>query len=499
MKRNYFRSIAAGVMAYAMAACATTDGELVILHTNDTHSHIDPIESSGLGGVARRKVLIDSVRAERKNVLLVDAGDAVQGTLYFHLYKGKVEQQMLNALGYDIQILGNHEFDNGSKMLAENYAEATPAILATNYELTGSGLEAIAVPYVVKQYGKKKVGIFSININPKGMIAEGNYDGVRYLPWRETTDSVVRLLRGKLGADVVVAITHIGYENSGDNDELFSDCDVAAQTSGIDIIIGAHSHTTLPANLRKVNAVGDSVLVVQTGKYGANLGEITVNLKCPSRSTSRLIQVDSRLDDQTDAKLVAEIAKYRHGIDSLYALPVATVTAAVPLTDRNVAMQNFAADFVLDRGKQLASDVQIAISNKGGLRTTWTPGAITEGEAIDMMPFQNKIVVLDITGTDLIAALQVMARRGGDAVAGITVAYNPDTAELVDCEIDPQKTYRIATIDYLANGGDYMTPLTRGNFVAESRQVAFADLIDYLKSHPEVNPPTTERMTPILK
>jgi 5'-nucleotidase len=494
MTNRLFHIFAAGALACSFAACSTPGNELVILHTNDTHSHIDPIESSNLGGVARRKVLIDSVRAQHKNTLLVDAGDAVQGTLYFHLYKGRVEQQMLNQLGYDIQILGNHEFDNGTAALAANYAEAKPTFIATNYDLTGSGLEQMAVPYVVKKYGKHRVGIFSINIDPAGMIAEGNYNGVRYMPWRQTTDSVVSLLRGKLGADVVVAVTHIGYQTSGDNPDLFSDCDVAAQTSGIDIIIGAHSHTTLPPNLHKVNAVGDSVLVVQTGKYGANLGEIVVNLKNPSLSKSQLIEVNSRLDGRTDPALVAEIAKYRSGIDSLYTIPVARVTSPVALTGRDAAMQNFAADFVLARGRELAPNVDFSITNKGGLRTTWTPGVLTEGAAIDMMPFQNKVVVLDIKGSDLIEALEVMARRGGDALSGLTVTFNPSDGSLIDCTIDPNRTYRIATIDYLATGGDYMTPLTRAERIAESRNVAFADLIDYLKLNPEINPSAAVRM-----
>lgn len=460
-----------------VAALPAQNQTLVILHTNDTHSHIDPLtDGSDLGGVARRKVLIDSVRAAQPNVLLVDAGDIVQGTLYFHLYKGAVEQQMLNALGYDVQILGNHEFDNGMDAMARMYSQATPTLLATNYDLSGSTVEGMFKPYVIKEYGGKRVGLFAINLNPKGMVSEGNYDGVKYMPWRATTDSIVNLLRNREKVDYVIAVTHIGYKGSDENPDLFGDRDVAAQTSGIDLIIGAHSHTKLDPAVRVANATGtDSVTIVQTGRYGAYLGEITVDL-ANGTNTSRLIPVGSRLDSRADTALLNRIEPYRAGIDSLYSHQVAEVVSAAPLNSKNPEMLTFAANFVRWRGEEMAPGVEMGIANKGGLRTTWNPGPLSEGEVIDMMPFFNKVVVLDIAGSDLIAAFEVMEARGGDAVCGIT-----DKAD-----IDPNKTYRVATIDYLANGGDYMTPLTRATRIAESSTVAYDDLLRYLQTHPQI-------------
>lgn len=151
-----FVMAAAGAVA-AASSCSSDSASagghrLVILHTNDTHSHIDPLPDNDMGGVARRKVLIDSVRAAEPNVLLVDAGDIVQGTLYFHLYKGEVEQRMLNELGYDVQILGNHEFDNGMSALAVMDSMASPALIATNYDLSGSSIGRYYQPYIVKEY-----------------------------------------------------------------------------------------------------------------------------------------------------------------------------------------------------------------------------------------------------------------------------------------------------------------------------------------------------------
>lgn len=486
------------------AACVSAETEadrLVILHTNDTHSHLDPDPVSDMGGVVRRKVLIDSVRAVEPNVLLVDAGDVVQGTLYFHLYKGAAEQQMINALGYDVQILGNHEFDNGADAMARMLREATPQLLATNYEFAdSSALDGLFVPFTVKQYGKHRVGIFAINLNPAGMVAEGNYDGVSYVDWRQVAQPTIDMLRREQGADLVIAVTHIGYAGSAEAEGLFGDTDLARETRGLDIIIGGHSHTKLPENLRLANADGDSVLVVQTGKYGNYLGEITVNLADRSAS-SRLIPVDARLDSRRDSDLMATLDRWRAGVDSLYLHEVARVVPeAGALNSASPAMRNFAADFVAETGRGLTDGVQGAITNKGGLRVTWNPGVVTEGAAIDMMPFANKVVVIDIKGADLLEALGVMAGRGGDAVsAEFRVRFNSDgkvtSATLGGKPVDPEATYRIATIDYLANGGDYMTPFTRAARVAESPRVAYDDLLRYFSKHPVIAPDSAERMT----
>lgn len=473
--------ILVGALASALlCACAASQPateRLVILHSNDTHSHIDPLPDSDLGGVARRKVLIDSVRAAENNVLVIDAGDIVQGTLYFHLYGGEVEQRMLNELGYDIQILGNHEFDNGVEGLRKMVEKATPTLLSSNYTFEDSLLASRFKPYAVKEFGDKRIGLFALNLNPKGMIAEGNYDGIGFLPWKTTTEQIVNTLRNKEKCDYVIAITHIGVQGSDENPEIFGDTQVAQQTSGIDVIIGAHSHTRLEPGRKVANAVGDSVLIVQTGKYGAALGELTLDLENGTIS-DRLIPVDSRLDSRRDPELMAKIEPYRAGIDSLYNVEVFTLQAPGPINGRTEALQRFTAQFIADRGtKLLGKPIDVAIGNKGSLRTTWSPGAVSEGAVLDMMPFRNRLVVLELSGADLLEAIKVMDARGGDIIGGLS-----DPAK-----IDPAKNYRVATIDYLANGGDYMVPLTRGTRLAESRRWVYEELLDYLNDHKTIN------------
>ena len=212
---------------------------LVILHTNDTHSTIEP-DRHDMGGVARRKVLIDSVRGVRQNVMLVDAGDAVQGSLYYTLFNGEVERKLMNALGYDIQILGNHEFDKGMDELAAQWKQLDATRLSTNYDLTGSTLDGLFVPSVVKEFNGHKVGFIGINLNPEGIVSGPNYEGVKYNDAVEAANAEAARLKAQ-GVERVIAVTHIGYDN--DND--YSDVKLAEASKDIDIIIGGHSHTTV--------------------------------------------------------------------------------------------------------------------------------------------------------------------------------------------------------------------------------------------------------------
>ena len=257
------RFITAGLLT-AMSAGGMCADNLVILHTNDTHSQIDPNDKDQ-GGILRRKVLIDSVRSAEPNVLLIDAGDAVQGTLYFTLYGGEVERKMMNALGYDIQILGNHEFDNGVESLAEQWSGLTAEKITSNYDLRGTALEDIFKPYTVRRYGDKTVGILGINLDPAGMIASDKSEGVVYLDGIKAANSMAWYLKNVEHADVVVAVTHVGYDS--DNPPTPSDVDLARASDDIDIIVGGHSHTLIDPRSASApqymvpNASGDSVLV----------------------------------------------------------------------------------------------------------------------------------------------------------------------------------------------------------------------------------------------
>ena len=299
MKINRLLILCALAALVAGSACTKKEGgdnRLVILHTNDTHSAIDP-DRHNLGGVARRDVLIDSVRGANENVMLIDAGDAVQGSLYYTLFGGEVERKVMNAMGYDIQILGNHEFDKGMDQLAKEWKQLNANRLSTNYDFTGSALDGLFVPAVVKNFGDKTVGFIGINLDPAGIVTESNYTGVKYIDGIKAANEQAAKLK-KEGAAMVIAVTHIGY----DNEPGYSDMDLARNSRDIDVIIGGHS--------------GDTISVLQTGSSGVNLGEIDIDLDTKQVS-AKLIPVDSRLDSRVGSKIESIVAPYRAKVDSM--------------------------------------------------------------------------------------------------------------------------------------------------------------------------------------
>lgn len=499
------RYIVSLVITLAALSVSAESNHLVILHTNDTHSQIDPDDSDGLGGVARRKVVIDSVRSAEPNVLVIDAGDIVQGTLYFNLFGGEVENKLMNLLGYDYRILGNHEFDNGADSLATTLRGSKAELLSTNYDLSESALDGMFKKYSIRETGGKRIGFIAINLEPKGMISEGNYDGVKYLDAIEAANASAWWLKNVENCDLVVAITHIGYDPAMPPGDLA----LASASKNIDIIIGGHSHDLIDPSGDKYrwqvpNVEGREILVTQVGKAGKNVGKITVDLDNLDTEYS-LIPVNSRLDSRIDPSVAEILVPYRAGVDSLMAVGVGRT--AKELGQKSPELLNFLTDIVYERGKELSSDVDFALLNKGGIRRGLPKGTITEGQIITMLPFNNRVRVIDIKGSELLPAFEQMARVGGNGVSdGVRATYTYDKednkAELESVTVngealDPNRTYRVATIDYIANGGDYMPTLSNNTQVIESRTVLYNDVLDYIRGlkNKKINPSSTVRFS----
>ncbi|MCI9608549.1 MAG: bifunctional metallophosphatase/5'-nucleotidase [Muribaculaceae bacterium] len=490
-------------VAAGAALCSSADN-LVILHTNDTHSAIDPA-ADGKGGILRRKVIVDSVRAARKNVMLVDAGDAVQGTLYYTLFGGEVERKLMDDMGYDLQILGNHEFDSGMEALSKQVAQSKAQWLTTNYDMSGTALDEFFAPYVIKEFDGKRIGFIAINLDPDGMISAANCAGVKYLDGMKAANSTAWHLKHNERVDMVVALSHIGY-NSGVKP---LDTDIAKSSEDIDIIIGGHSHTLINPELenapewRVANAAGDTILVVQTGSLGRYVGEIDIDLET-LRPTYRLIPVDSRLDSRIDPASAAILEPYRHDVDSILGIKIGR--AAAPLVKADFGLVNLITDIVYRAGSDLnGKAVDMAVMNKGGIRCDMPAGNITRGLIMQMLPFDNRIVLIDIKGSDLAAGFDVMAGRLGDGVSNASAVFDPATGKCTQIYIggkplDPEKTYRVATIDYLATGGDYMRSFKNATETGRSSNVLYDDVITYLGKKPykgkKIKPDTNLRMTP---
>jgi 5'-nucleotidase len=259
------------------------DTLITVLHTNDTHSQIDPILENdktyaGKGGVARRATLVKRVRQENPNTLLIDAGDVCQGTPYFNFYKGEVEYKAMSLIGYDAGTIGNHEFDNGVESLAKALQFANFDIVSTNYDLRGSALESRVKPYVVKEIGGLRIGLFGLGISPTGLITPDNFKPLQYLDPVKTTRDVTKLLRGQERCSLVLGMSHLGYYAEPKNGEI-GDSQVAAQVDGVDFIASGHTHTFMEKPVLQRSPAGKDTIIFQVGRSGIYVGRIDFTVR----------------------------------------------------------------------------------------------------------------------------------------------------------------------------------------------------------------------------
>jgi 5'-nucleotidase len=247
---------------------------ITILHTNDTHSQIDPLPANdvnaGKGGVARRATLVKRVRKENPNTLLIDAGDVLQGTPYFNFYKGEVEYKAMSAIGYDVGTLGNHEFDNGVEALAAALKFANFDLVSANYDVKGTVLEQRVKRYVVKTVGGIKIGLFGLGVSPVGLITPDNFKGVTYVDPVVAARDVVKKLREEERCGLVVGMSHLGYYEDGKRGDSL----VAAQVDGIDFIASGHTHTFMKEPVFQTQPCGSKTLIFQVGKSGIYVGRV---------------------------------------------------------------------------------------------------------------------------------------------------------------------------------------------------------------------------------
>lgn len=265
------------MMILAAVALPSKAQKLVVLHTNDTHSQIEPVRTgrnAGSGGVERRHYFIDSVRAEfgKNKVLLLDAGDYNQGTPYFNIGKGDLERDLMNLMGYDAVAIGNHEFDNGQEEFARRLSQAKYPTVCCNYDFTGTPLEGYVQPYVIVKRGGYKIGIIGATVRLRGMVAAQNIEGIKSLNTIEEVNRWAEFLKKTKRCDLVILLSHLGF--TGGNEENPSDQVMAANSRNIDFIIGGHSHTFLKDAEEVENLDGELVPIMQAGCKGIEIGEL---------------------------------------------------------------------------------------------------------------------------------------------------------------------------------------------------------------------------------
>ena len=290
MNRSQFlKSIGGGTLALTLAPNLllaenlnllknNSEHQLTILHTNDQHSRIEPFDSSysrnpNQGGFARRAALIQKIRKEESNVLLLDSGDIFQGTPYFNFFGGELEFKLMSMMGYDASTMGNHDFDNGMAGFKKVKPNAKFPFICSNYDFTNTLLDGETESYKIFNKNGIKVGIFGVGIKLEGLVGKKDYGETKYLDPVEIAQHYADVLRNEKKCDLVICLSHIGYDYKDDPKKI-SDKILASKTDGIDLILGGHTHTFLTEPQSFLNKSGKNVLVNQVGWAGLFLGKI---------------------------------------------------------------------------------------------------------------------------------------------------------------------------------------------------------------------------------
>ena len=268
-----------GLSGVSLSSFSTLETKkITILHTNDTHSHIDPFpidhpKNTNMGGAARRAVIIESIRKEEKNVLLLDAGDIFQGTPYFNYYGGELEFKLMSMMQYDLATMGNHDFDNGIDGFYAQLPHAKFDFVSANYDFKNTVLNDIVKPYKIIIKDGIKIGIFGLGVQLDGLVDKKLYKETVYNNPIEVAQDMTRILKEEKKCDMVICLSHLGFKYK-DEPEKPSDIMLANKTKNIDLIIGGHTHTFLDKPVIEKNSEGKEVLINQVGCFGVNLGRI---------------------------------------------------------------------------------------------------------------------------------------------------------------------------------------------------------------------------------
>ncbi len=519
------------------ASAALADYTLNILHINDQHSRIEAInkydstcsteeesKNECFGGIARVKAKIDERRAalskDSGNVIVLDAGDEFQGSLFYTTYKGDDTAEFMNQMGFDAMALGNHEFDDTPVTLAKFLDKVKFPVISSNVEAApDSPIAGKFKPYLIKEIGGQKIGIISALTADTAEISSPG-PTVKFADEVETLKKLVDTLKGE-GVNKIIALNHYGY---------LRDKELAAKVDGIDVIVGGHSHTLLsntdpeaigPYPTLVKSPSGRDVPIVQAKSYSKYLGELKVTFDDEgnvTRSEGAPILLDSSVTpDPAFAARIKELAK---PIEELKARKVGESSGVIEAARevcrvKECSMGDLAADAMLERVK--GQGVTIAIINGGGLRASIDAGDVTMGEVLTVLPFQNTLATFQLRGSDVVAALengvsQIDQGAGRfPQVAGLKYTFDvskPVGSRISDVQvmqgdswrpIDTGATYGVVSNNYMRAGGDgYKVFSTNAVNAYDYGPGLELVLADYLGKHTPYKPYTDGRISAVV-
>jgi 2',3'-cyclic-nucleotide 2'-phosphodiesterase (5'-nucleotidase family) len=523
------KKVAAAEEALKNPAKAIT---LSLMHTNDTHAHLD--------NVAKRVTAVKEVRKNKPQALLVDAGDVFSGTLYFNEFKGQADLRFMNLMKYDVMTFGNHEFDLGSsaeghQALADFIKGAKFPFVSSNVDFSKDdkfkGLFSDLISSkpeqgkiyngIIKQVDGQKVGFFGLTTEEtKDISSPGSIEFENYL---EEAEKAVKAFKG-MGVNKIVAVSHIGYD---DNAAYDNDLTLAAKVKGIDVIVGGHSHTQLDAPVvvdkDDKGKTKEPTVIVQGYQYSDYLGTIDVEFDKQGKivgQAGQLIKLSEKQDDAEAAKVletysskIKELKETKTGATAVKALetPRDAGDATKPSVRKNeTELGNLITDGMLSKAKEFNKDTAIAFQNGGGIRAGIDQGEITLGEILTVLPFGNTLATMKLTGAEINEALEhsvslAPKENGGFLhVSGMKFTYDSSKeagnrvtkAEVLGqdgtySELDPAKEYTVATNAFTAKGGDGFTVFKKAYEEGRVTDIGLADwenLRDYVSGLKTVDP-----------
>jgi 5'-nucleotidase len=457
---------------------------ITIVHTNDTHGRVEEGKYAGMG-FAKIATKIKELREANENVLVLDAGDTLHGQIIAQLSEGESIIKIMNAMGYDAMVPGNHDFNYGQERLLELSEMADFPIISANI-LKEDGSKLLT-PYIIKELDGVKIGIFGLSTPETTYKTHpNNVEGLTFNNPVETAKEMVAELEDK--TDIIIALSHLGLDQSSE----YTSEKIANEVEGIDLIVDGHSHTSLSEG----KLIGNT-LIVQTGEYDKNLG--IVNIKYTNgqitEMTASLFTKEEAAELSEDEELLAVVSEVKAENEKITSVVVGSTDIKLVGEREKVRTGETNLGNLIAEAMLKVTGADIALTNGGGIRASIEPGEITRGDIITVLPFGNYVVVKEVKGSDILAALELGISAYPETlgafphVAGITFKFNPEKesgSRLIEVKVngeplDPNKTYQLATNDFLAAGGDNYVMLADDKVVGE-----FAGLDEVLAEHIKV-------------
>lgn len=446
--------------------------ELTIIHTNDTHSHLDK-DYKGRYGSAKIKYTADQIKLAHENVLFLDAGDFVMGTIFYTIFEGVAERDVMNLMNYDAMTLGNHEFDNGNEGMKNFLIGLNTPVVNANIDFSNyPEIESLVKPYIIKEYNGRKVGIIGATL-PETPTISSPSSGIVFNEVVNSVQTIVDELE-KMDIDIIILLSHNG---------LINDIKAAESLNGIDVIVGGHSHSTLlDENYPKVvtSVTDEPVLIVQAGEYNKYLGNLAVIFNGEGIAESwEGAPIPMTADVNSDPEIQAYIDSKNLELEPFTSKIIGEVkTELLRSRTEESNIGNLIADAMLEEVKQFG--VQIALTNSGGIRADVGVGDLSMQKLMEVLPFGNLVATFDIKGSDLWQVfengLSKIEEEGGCflQMSGAKMVWDPSkppfdyetqtggrVVEIMVSDgkdgwnaLDPDKIYKVAANNYIRGGGD---------------------------------------------